>query len=59
MNYLPKVLKMAKEIIDPNNPQIYHIRVFHDDWCDIFKNGLCNCNPEVKILPQDLKNKTS
>jgi hypothetical protein len=33
------------------------IFISHDDWCDIFKNKPCNCQPditlEIKPLPGD------
>ena len=58
MNYMKKVLDLANEkIIDSDKPNIYHIGVFHDDWCDIFKGGSCNCNPEVKLTAKYPYNK--
>ena len=34
------VIKM-KGIID--------VYMQHDDWCNIFKGGECNCKPDIKI----------
>jgi len=31
--------------------QVVHIDVAHDDWCAIFKGGICNCDPEVSFRP--------
>lgn len=28
--------------------QLYHLVVFHDDWCNINKGGGCNCNPIIE-----------
>ncbi len=24
-----------------------HVEIQHDDWCQIFNGGQCNCNPEI------------
>ncbi len=52
-HYLPKVL--VKQINTNTRPgRIYHINVFHDDWCDHLNlRGLCNCNPEVDDPVED------
>jgi hypothetical protein len=23
--------------------------VLHDDWCDIYRGGFCNCDPEIRM----------
>ncbi len=50
MGYMEKVLKIAEEIVDPDNPQVHHVGIVHDDWCAIFKGKACNCNPDVRII---------
>lgn len=24
-----------------------NVEAQHDDWCDIYKGGFCNCNPDI------------
>ena len=28
--------------------EVFHIEVRHDDWCEIFHNRACNCDPEIE-----------
>ena len=34
--------------------RVYHSVYYHDDWCGIFKGGICTCSPTVKryVEPQ-------
>ena len=50
MSYLEKVLKMGKEIVEPGNPQVHHVGIFHDDWCGIFKGKPCDYDPDVRDI---------
>jgi len=46
-HYLPKLLEKQSEATTRPG-RIYHVNVYHDDWCDQLNlRGLCNCNPEV------------
>ena len=49
---LPKYIKeMLRQIatgeMDYHRGQVNHIPIYHDDWCEIFNGGECNCNPDV------------
>ena len=44
-NYLPIV--MAKMATLPAD--VYETEVAHDKWCDIYKQGFCNCEPSVNL----------
>jgi len=46
-NYFKGVQDVGKGII--GKPGVYHVNVYHDDWCNIFSDsgGYCNCNPDV------------
>jgi len=37
----------------PGTVAIAH--VYHDDWCSIWKTGICDCNPEVVYEYPDLR----
>jgi hypothetical protein len=41
--YKDKVIKSMKD----SKPGIYEVEVQHDDWCTIWKTGVCDCNPHV------------
>jgi len=28
---------------------LYHINVYHDEWCSIFRGGDCTCEPAVVV----------
>jgi len=29
--------------------EVTHIVCYHDDWCNIYKGGCCNCTPDIKL----------
>lgn len=31
-------------------PGLHHVAVYHDDWCAIFKEQLCDCDPDVELM---------
>ncbi|MER2520225.1 MAG: hypothetical protein ABTQ34_06000 [Bdellovibrionales bacterium] len=50
-NYLaPTVL--AAMSTPHQTSDIMHVVVFHDNWCGVYKNKPCNCNPDIKILSE-------
>ena len=42
---------MAFMLADGELSGITHIHFAHDDWCDIFVGGFCNCYPDFEIDP--------
>jgi hypothetical protein len=32
-----------------SNPGVTHMVCYHNDWCNIYKGGDCNCTPEIKL----------
>ena len=38
--------------VDPP-PGVRHINVSHDDWCALFKGGVCNCDPDIREMPPE------
>jgi hypothetical protein len=44
-NYTDK-LKEAGEKLTPG--QVHEVDVCHDDWCAIFRDNPCNCEPEIR-----------
>ena len=50
-NYERIIKKMIAEGKIPASVGVSHIYVMHDDWCEIYNGGYCNCNPEVTFNP--------
>ena len=50
-NYI-RAIKVATATgrVKPIPGTVNHIAVRHDDWCLIFKGGVCNCDPEVETM---------
>ena len=44
-NYIEEVIKQAKTL--PSG--IHHVHIMHDDLCNVFNGGECNCNPEISM----------
>jgi hypothetical protein len=48
-NYLARVLKMSD--LDPTPAGVVrHVHVYHDVWCAVWRGGLCDCDPEVRVV---------
>ena len=46
--YLKKILqRISSKQLVPGT--ISMIRVYHDDWCAIYKGNPCNCNPDIDM----------
>ena len=41
-HYRDKVLAQ-----EPKSAGLYHVDVFHDDWCAIWQGRKCNCDPHL------------
>jgi len=50
-NYLrqPYIGPMLRAARKAKPGTVTQIRVYHDDWCSVFRGGLCDCNPEVTV----------
>lgn len=47
--YAAEVVALARSLQSERGPGVYHISVYHDDWCDLLNHrGPCNCNFEVR-----------
>ena len=47
-NYIKKLLAMREQGLFPASGAI-SVRISHDDWCDIFTGGACNCEPLIRV----------
>ena len=48
MNYMKKVIKVIEKAT-AKKPGVYHVNIYHDDWCACYRGGECNCNPDVVL----------
>lgn len=40
---------LAAKVAAGEFPDFYTaVEVLHNDWCDVFGDGFCNCEPEVQ-----------
>ncbi len=46
-NYMKKIRRMVADGQIPAEAGLSHLSIRHDDWCGIFKGGVCNCDPEI------------
>ena len=46
-NHIEKLIELLQVRALELQPGLQFFTVLHDDWCDIFAGGFCNCDPEV------------
>ena len=44
-NYIKKLSKL--DLSDLTAGALHHITIAHDDWCGIYDDKLCNCDPYI------------
>jgi len=37
---------------DIKAPGVHHIVMYHDTWCNIYRGGTCNCEPDIKCFTE-------
>ncbi len=37
---------------DINAPGVHHMVFYHDTWCNIYRGGSCNCEPDIKLFTE-------
>jgi hypothetical protein len=47
-NYMKKLLKLQAEGKLPK-VGLHDVDVAHDDWCQVYQGGYCNCDPDITI----------
>jgi len=38
--------------MDITSPGVHHVVVYHDTWCSIYRDGGCNCEPDIKYFTE-------
>ena len=50
-NYLKKLQRLQLEGKVPiEQGKSYDTKVAHDDWCNVYKGGECNCDPDISFI---------
>jgi hypothetical protein len=47
-NYMKKLLQLQGEGKLPK-VGLQDVDVFHDGWCELYKGGYCNCDPDIQL----------
>jgi hypothetical protein len=50
-NYRLKLLKMVADGKVPTSG-LWHTNIRHDDWCNSFCGGYCNCDPDIQFVEE-------
>ena len=48
-NYVRKLYYLWRIGAIPRAVGVHMLDVAHDDWCGIFANKRCNCNPAIRL----------
>ena len=53
-NFVEKFIRYLKRRRSLGNRD-RHFKISHDDWCAFFKDGVCNCDPDIReMLPWEI-----
>ena len=56
-NYLKKLERMQREGKFPiEKGKQYSAKIAHDDWCQTYNGGDCNCDPEISFVEVTAEN---
>ncbi|MCI0464975.1 MAG: hypothetical protein L0Z62_49265 [Gemmataceae bacterium] len=47
-NYYRKLIELFEQS-KHSAELLQEVDIYHDDWCDIYRGGYCNCDPEVEL----------
>jgi hypothetical protein len=48
-NYLAKIVQMWEAGTLPREGGLHQVSIFHDDWCQHFTGGRCDCDPDIRL----------
>jgi hypothetical protein len=49
-NYMKKLIEMYRRGLIPV-VAVMLVDIYHDNWCGIYKNRHCNCDPDIVLPP--------
>ena len=53
-NYLRLLAEATAEAVESGlmeRGRVTLTNIWHDDWCEIYRGGVCNCDPEIEFQP--------
>ena len=48
-NYVRKLRYLYRIGAIPASVGVHMVSIYHDDWCGIYQNKPCNCDPDIKL----------
>jgi hypothetical protein len=48
-NYLRKLRYLMRVGALPHTVGLHQLTVYHDDWCGIYQDKRCSCNPDIRL----------
>ena len=48
-NYVRKLHYLWRIGAIPREAGLHHMTIAHDDWCGIFEDRRCNCDPDIRL----------
>jgi hypothetical protein len=48
-NYIKKLQRMWESGALPHEAGYHQLTIEHDNWCAIFEDRHCDCNPEIRL----------
>ena len=48
-NYVRKLQYLYRTGAIPSTVGVHMVSIYHDEWCGVFKDKRCNCNPDIKL----------
>ena len=48
-NYLRKLRYLMRVGALTHAVGLYQLTVYHDDWCCIYQDKRCNCDPDIRL----------
>ena len=48
-NYLKKLRYLHRIGAIPREVGVHQVSIFHDDWCGIWQQRRCNCEPDIRL----------
>ena len=51
-NYFQKLQVLIAAGVTGKVGVLSQTRIYHDDWCAIFRGGYCNCDPDIEVMDE-------
>jgi hypothetical protein len=48
-NYVRKLRYLMATGALPRDVGMQHVRIYHDDWCGVWQEKRCNCDPDIRL----------